>query len=352
VSHCHFLVPGSLDRPTGGSRYDRAIVEGLRQAGQPVVVHELAGEYPGADPAAEAAVAEALRQIPPGTPTVVDGLVLGALPTCFAAESGHLPTIALIHHPLGEETGLSHTQADALLRQERAALATVNAVLATSEFTAGRLRELGLYRGAVHIAPPGVQRADVIRIRPNGDLVQLLCIGSITPRKGQDVLVEALHQLSDCDWQCHLIGDTRLNATFARQVKAQISRYDLTERITLPGALSADALEQAYQAADLFVLPSHYEGYGMVITEAIAHGLPIVTTTGGALATTLPPTAGLATPPGDATALATALRQVITDPHRHDQLARGARIARETLADWQPAIATVMALVQEMNQDA
>jgi UDP-N-acetylmuramate-alanine ligase len=113
-----------------------------------------------------------------------------------------------------------------------------------------------------------------------------------------------------------------------------------------------DALEQAYQAADLFVLPSHYEGYGMVITEAIAHGLPIVTTTGGALATTLPPTAGLATPPGDATALATALRQVITDPHRHDQLARGARIARETLADWQPAIATVMALVQEMNQDA
>lgn len=320
--------------------------------GHRVVVHELAGEYPSADPAAAAAVSAALSQIPPGTPTVVDGLVLSGLPTLFAAESHHLPTIALIHHPLGEETGLSQTQVDTLLQREQAALATVEAVIATSAFTADRLGELGLYRGPVHIAPPGVRPASVAPIRGTSDRLQLLCVASITPRKGQDVLVDALHQLSDCDWQCQLVGEPNLDASFARRVNEQIARYGLTARISLRGALPAEALEEAYQTADLFILPSHYEGYGMVITEAIAHGLPIVTTTGGALATTLPADAGLAVPPGEASALASALRRVITEPDRRAQLAHGARIARETLADWQPAVNTISAVIQETTPDA
>lgn len=352
MTHCHFLVPGSLDRPTGGSRYDRAIVEGLRQTGHPVVVHELAGRYPAGDEAAATAVRTALAGIPAGTPTVIDGLVLGSLPTVFAEKARHLPLIGLIHHPLADETGLTQSEAHSLLQQERAALQTVRAVIATSAFTAGRLQTLGLTTRTVQTAPPGVIPGPLSVCRETPTPSRLLCVASLTPRKGQDHLIEALSRITDLAWHATLVGDIRLDPDYAAQVAERIKSLGLGTRMTLTGALDADALERAYQAADVFVLPSHYEGYGMVITEAIARGLPIVTTTGGALATTLPAGSGLAVPPGDTNALATALARILGDPSLYQRLAAGARAARQNLAGWPPTVDVFARLLEEMTTDA
>lgn len=352
MTHCHFLVPGSLDRPTGGSRYDRAIVEGLRQAGHRVGVHELKGRYPTGDMTAAAAVRGALADIPPGTPTVVDGLVLGSLPTLFAREAGHLPLIGLIHHPLGEETGLTEADANTLLAQERAALRRVQTVVATSAFTAGRLQALALTSRAIRTAPPGVAPGPLSTHRETASPTRLLCVASVTPRKGQDTLIKALSQITELAWSAQLVGDTRLDPVYAARVTSQVDALGLGTRVTLTGALDAAALERAYQAADLFVLPSHYEGYGMVITEAVARGLPVVTTTGGALATTLPPQCGVAVPPGDADALASALARVLGDPPLYQRLAAGARAVRQHLAGWSPTVEIFARLIEEMTEHA
>jgi glycosyltransferase involved in cell wall biosynthesis len=106
------------------------------------------------------------------------------------------------------------------------------------------------------------------------------------------------------------------------------------------------ALHAHYAAADVFVLPSLYEGYGMVVTEAVAHGLPVVTTDGGALAHTLPPGAGLQVPAGDVAALQAALQRVLTDAALREQLAAGARAAAAALPGWPQQAARFAAVLE------
>ncbi|MBS3785511.1 MAG: glycosyltransferase family 4 protein, partial [Gammaproteobacteria bacterium] len=162
------------------------------------------------------------------------------------------------------------------------------------------------------------------------------CIGSITPRKGQDVLVEALAQLTTAApvWHCQLIGSTELAPGFAKAITQQIEQAGLTDRIKLRGALDADALSNAYATADCLILPSRYEGYGMVITEAIAHGLPVITTTAGALANTLPADAGLAVSPDNAAALQDTIQTFLSDQSLQQRLRDGALQARRHLTPW------------------
>ncbi|MCR9219035.1 MAG: glycosyltransferase family 4 protein [Alphaproteobacteria bacterium] len=346
----HVLVPGRLDRRTGGSIYDRRMVEGLRAAGRSVTVRELPGDWPAPDDAAQAAYEAALAAAPDGALVVVDGLVFGAAPDIAARHAERLTLIALVHHPLCDEEGVSPDAAERLFESERAALAEAAAVIATSPFTARRLGAFGLEPAAVWVAAPGVDPAPLAS-GGRGSGVRLLCAATLIPRKGHADLLRALARLADLDWRLDCVGAADLHPPTAEAVRRLTEELGLSERVAWRGEVDEAGLAAAYDAADLFVLPSRYEGYGMVVTEALARGLPVVTTTGGALADTLPPEAGLAVPPGDVAALADALRRAVGDRALRAELAAGARWARDALSPW-PAQAARFAGVLRAIEEA
>lgn len=285
----HLLVPGSIDQPTGGYAYDRAIVETLRRDGIAVIVHELAGQFPLGDQTAQAAGACALAACGDGETVVVDGLALPALGPLLRAACSRLRVIALIHHPCHLETGLSEALARRLEERERAALEACAAVVVTSGHTRAMLAHLDMAVGKpVHVVRPGViasrfEGPAVPRSRRSAGPVRLLCVASVIARKGHDVLVEALARMERelapafqdwPDWRLTCVGALDRAPDVVAAVKAAISRHGLAGKIRLEGTQPRARIEQAYSQADIFVLASRYEGYGMVLAEAMAHGLP------------------------------------------------------------------------------
>ena len=155
----------------------------------------------------------------------------------------------------------------------------------------------------------------------------------VTPRKGHDVLVEALDRIRDLPWACVCAGSLDRGGDFPDRVRERAAQLGLESRVLFLGELDARELDRAYETASLFVLPSRFEGYGMALTEALARGLPIVSTQAGAIPGTVPPGAGVLVPPDDAGALASALRELLTDATRMDALSREARRVATSLPD-------------------
>ncbi|MES1948311.1 group 1 glycosyl transferase [Salinisphaera sp. C84B14] len=339
-----FLVAGAIDQPTGGYFYDRAIVGGLRSDGIDVDVIELDGVFPVPDSAAISALDRALAACAPNTSIVIDGLAAGGLPEVVERHAANRSLVVLVHHPLCDETGLAADTRQRLLEAERRTLACAARVVVTSQFTARRLVALNLAEESrITVVEPGVRPAIQARTASQGPC-RLLCVASLTPRKGHRLLVEALAQVADLDWRCDFVGDDQRDANEARAVREAIEHHGLAERIRVHGPQDSESIDAHYAAADVFVLASYYEGYGMVIDEAVAHGLPIVTTTGGALADTFPTGAGMSVAPGDANALAQALRTLIDDAEQRGCAAAAARSARARQRDW-PAVARRFAAV-------
>ncbi|MCP1314245.1 glycosyltransferase [Halomonas sp. 707D7] len=334
------MVAGSLDQRTGGYVYDARMVEALRRHGFAVDVAQLDGHFPDACDVATRAFDQTLDALGDEERIIVDGLVMGALPASVARHAPRLDITALVHHPLGDEQGLDEATSKRLHLSELEGLSSVSRIIVTSGFTAARLEALAKAYGVEITAPvsvvePGVERAPMSPAAAEGEELRLLCVATLTPRKGQDVLVEALSRVRAEAWRCDLFGGNR-DAAFTERVEGLIARHELS-RVTLHGECDAATLEAAYQGAHVLVLPSWYEGYGMVITEALAHGLPVITTTGGALAQTLPHDAGLSVAPGDVEALTTKLECFLSDSELRHRLREGAIMAREALVDWQAA---------------
>jgi glycosyltransferase involved in cell wall biosynthesis len=321
------IVPGRLNQLTGGYLYDRHISEGLRSRGHTVSIVELV-------PSDRAA---ALAEFADGTTTVIDGLALPDLEQAIMAHWRRLRLIALVHHSLAEETGLSRTAAEGLRRLEAATLQRFCGVVCPSPKTAAAVENYGVSPDRVFVIPPGTAKPER-SLRPRrGSVRLLLCVASLVPRKGHQVLVSALSRIRDLDWQLLCIGSLDRDRRTVWTLCRMISEARLGRRITLAGEQPPQVVMRAYQAADIFVLPSFHEGYGMAFAEAMAHGLPIVATNIGAIPETVPREAALLVPPGDAAALARALRRVIAQPALAACLAAGSRAAGARLPDWRQA---------------
>ncbi|MEU4446446.1 glycosyltransferase family 4 protein [Actinosynnema sp. NPDC050801] len=320
----HFVLPGGVDDPTspsGGNVYDRRAVEGLRALGGQVREIAVPGAWPQPGEGARRELGRALAGIGDGAVVLLDGLVACGVPEVVVPHARRLRLVVLVHLPLADETGLAPADAARLDAAERECLRAASAVVATSPAAARRLAEHhGL--AAVHVVTPGTDPAPPATGTDGAS--RLLCVASVTPRKGHDVLVEALAEVADLPWTCAFVGPVRW------PVGELVDRHGLGDRIELTGPLGGEALARAYATADLFVLPSRAETYGMVVTEALARGVPV-------LASSVPDalgTGGLLLPAGDVPALARALRRWFTDGQWRRELRGRALARRRELSTW------------------
>lgn len=310
------VVPVGVEEPTGGNRYDLALAAALRDGGDEVRVcpcepHQLAG---------------VLRQPGPDR-TLIDGLVACSQPHALAASRAGV----LVHMPLALEGGLAAGRAAELASLERQALHHAAVVIATSHWSAAYLAgQHGLDRVAV--APPGTRPAPLV---PGSQPPLLLHLAALLPHKDQLGVVTALSRLRDLPWQAVLAGPADRDPDYAAAVRRAVREHGLTARVDLPGLVDGDG---AWAGVDLALLPSRTETFGMVVTEAMAHGIPALVSEGGAAeALGVAPSGdrpGMVVPAGDTDALTEALRRWLTDPHHRDVLRAAALARRATLTGW------------------
>ena len=338
----HVVLPdGYADpgRPSGGNGYDRRACAGLAGLGWDVRVATVAGSWPAGD---HDALTRVLTAIPDGETVLIDGLIASPSAAALLPHAHRLRLTVLLHMPLATagpyEAGL--------LRSERVVLGAARGVVVTSAWTREQvLDRFALPAGRVHVARPGVEPA---RLSPMGDGRRLLCVGAVAPHKCQDLLVDALAGLPDGAWECTFAGPLDRAPAYAARLRSRMDALGLGARIHLPGTLTGAALDRAYASADLLVVPSRTETYGMVVTEALARGVPVLTSTAGGLPEALghaPDGArpGLLVPPDDPPALTAALAQWLRDASLRHRLRTAAVARRPTLAGWDATAAALAA---------
>jgi glycosyltransferase involved in cell wall biosynthesis len=326
VTAVHFVVPDGIEdpaRPSGGNVYDRQLSRGLSAIGWSVREHEVPGFWSEPGAAAFAALDSAVRRIPDGAVVLIDGLIASSAPDVLVPQADRLRLVVLVHMPLGD-------------RREAAVLSAASAVVTTSEWSRRRLLELyGLAAQRVRVAEPGVDAAELAPGSETGEA--LLCVAAVTAGKGHDVLLDALATMDDLSWSCECVGRLDREPEFVEVMRQR-------GLVSFPGPRTGADLDRSYAAADLLVLASRAETYGMVITEALARGIPVVATDVGGATEALGQGArpGLLVPPDDAEALADALRAWLGDAELRRRLRTAARERRESLPAWS-ATATAVA---------
>lgn len=342
-----FIVPGDLRSATGGYIYDRRILEGLRASGWRVAVHALDASFPFPTPRALDHARDVFSGISDGALTVVDGLAFGAMPEVVSQHAKRLRIVALVHHPLANENGLSTEIAHQLAQSERAALRSARHVVVTSEATADALIAYDVPRGSISVVMPGTDEAPLARGSADG-VLNLLCVATLIPRKGHDVLIDSLHALAGLSWRLTCAGSLVRSPETAARVRSKVREAGLAGRVDFPGELSGGELARLYESADLFVLPTRYEGYGMAVAEALAFGVPVVSTRTGGIPALVGERAGLLVPPDDRVSFERALARVLADNALLAALREGARESRGRLPRWPQSCARMSQVLEEV----
>ncbi|MGQ5261237.1 glycosyltransferase family 4 protein [Micromonospora sp. ZYX-F-536] len=339
----HVVLPGDIDdpaTPSGGNVYDRRICRGLGEQGWSVREHPVRGAWPHPDPVDRSALARLLAATPDDAVVLLDGLIASTVPDLLAPHARRLRLVVLVHMPLDDDA-------------EAAALATARVVVTTSEWTRRRLlARHPLPADRVRAAPPGVTAAPAVPGSAAGN--RLLCVAAVTRHKGHDVLVDALSTLAGLPWTLVCAGTLAREPELVHRLRERLAGAQVADRVRLAGPLTGAALDAEYAAADLLVLPSRGETYGMVVTEALARGLPVLGTEVGGLPEALGHAPGgdrpgLLVPPDDPAALAGALARWLGDDTLRTRLRRAALARRETLTDWPVTTALLAAALEEVT---
>ncbi|QNE35765.1 glycosyltransferase family 4 protein [Leifsonia shinshuensis] len=334
VTDVYFLVPDTIDDPrrvSGGNRYDQRVRDGLRAEGWRVHMMLVTGRGAGW-------TARALAALPEGALALVDGLLVAREPEALVAHRSRLRVVVLAHMvaaPTATGDGM-------LGDRDLAALRSARRIVATSAWTRSELLEQDAADPhRIVVAHPGVDPAPATT--PSEDGGRLLCVAAVAPHKGQDLLLRALAGFADRDgWTCTLVGSLDVDPGFVEALTSVIDAAGLTGRIRFAGVLDPDALSAAYGEADLVVLPSRSESYGMAVAEALAHGVPVLATgVGGIPEAIARPDAAMIVPPDDPWALHVVLQQWWASATRRDALKAAALEAREAGRSWEDATAVV-----------
>jgi glycosyltransferase involved in cell wall biosynthesis len=335
----HVVAPEGFDdpgQPTGGNIYDRRVCAGLAEAGWEVLVDTVGAAWPVPDSGARADLARTVAAIPDGEIALIDGLIASPTAAQLLPHAGRVSMTVLLHMPLA--TAIDTRDDASAQRSERAVLGAATGVVVTSEWSRQQvLTRYGIPADRVHVARPGVDRVATHAQPVRGHLI---CVGTLGRHKGQDLLVEALAGLGDLDWHCLLAGPLDRDPDFVGHLQARVTQLGYGNRVRLTGVMTGAALSHAYSTADLLVAPSRSETYGMAVTEALAHGLPVIAAAAGGLPEALGSAAdgarpGQLVPPGDSAALAAAIREWLGDERLRHRLRAAAGKRRSNLRGWE-----------------
>jgi glycosyltransferase involved in cell wall biosynthesis len=343
----YFAYPGDLETQTGGYHYDRRLVDELR--GLELEVETLSLPLSSINPDQQTLnrVQQIFASLPDQAVVIIDGLAFGVLDDMAMAEAQRLRLVALCHHPLALETGLNDAEKQKLLASERKALGYTRATIVTSHHTRQILiDQFDLPAKKIIAALPGTDPAPFAPC--DGDPIRLLTVATLTRRKGHDVLINSLAALKSLNWQARFVGGSNFDPDWANSLQAQVMSLELSRRIHFAGSVANTQAE--YQLADVFVLPSRFEGYGMVFAEALAAGLPVIAARAGAIPQVVPESAGLLVEPDDTQALTEALQQVLTNEPLRRNLQAGARAAAATLTSWTDTAKLVAHKIKEVRK--
>jgi glycosyltransferase involved in cell wall biosynthesis len=348
MSSLVFIVPGSLESRTGGYEYDRRIIAGLRDRGWSIDVHELDDSFPAPTPAARDHAAGVFAAIGDGASVLVDGLALGALPDEIERAAARLRVVGLVHLPLAAEIGLDCETAARFKATEQRALAAAALVVVTGRATVAALERYGVEPERIVVVEPGADRAPLAH-GSGGSSAELLCVATANPGKGHDILFRALAMVPHRNWHLSCVGSLERHPPTVEVLRATLRETGLTDQVSLVGERDAAGLNAFYDRADLFVLATLHETYGMAVAEALARGLPVISTATGAITALVGDDAGVLVPPGDVAALAEALSYVLGDARVRAQFAVGARRARERLPTWDEAFGKMSAALERVT---
>lgn len=351
----YFAIPGDPNTITGGYGYDREIIAGLRRLGMMVIAIRLSDEFPRPSAQALAQTAKIFADLPAGATVIVDCLAFGVMDEIAAAECNRLHLIALCHHPLALETGVAPEQVNVLRKSETRALQAARAVLVTSAATQRLLIEdFAIPADKITLAPPGTRRPqqaispqNIVRSAPVERTPVLLTLATLTRRKGHDILITALATIRHLNWRARFVGGMDFDPQWTAGLRAEVARNELDGRVEFVGSVQ-DPTEELLNA-DIFVLPSRFEGYGMAFAEALAFGLPVVGARAGAVPDLVPADAGILVSPDQPEELAAALTRLLTDPVFFQQLQTGAVHAAQSLPTWEASANTVAGLLRNVS---
>lgn len=342
------VVPGSLDTRTGGYIYDRRMVDALRAREWSIGVRELDASFPRPSTSAREHARGVFGGIPSGTVTLVDSLALGAISEIVASHASRLRIVALVHLPLSADIGLDREAAARFETTERRAFQAAALVIVTGRATVPLLARYGLPEGRIVVVEPGTAGAPLAH-GSNGSPLRLLSVATLHPGKGHEDLLAALAAVPSHDWHLTCAGSLTRHPPTVDRVRAVVRRLGLDDHVSLAGDLEEPALAECYDRADLFVLATRQETYGMAVAEALAHGLPVVSTTTGAIPDLVGDDAGLLVTPGDTQGLTAALSRVLGDADLRASCAAGARRARARLATWDQAAVKMSAALESIG---
>ncbi len=347
--HILFIIPGDINLPTGGYRYDREIINAWKNSGVEVSLISIKGNYPFPTKADKQSALEEIEKLPKANIAVVDGLLGGASPEFLEKLSKALPVVALIHHPLCLENGLDKKSAKSLENNEQVGLQFASAIVTTSPATTQTVSNLFKYEKTnIHNVLPGVERGEISDGSKNST-TNLLCVGSVIKRKGHKDLLLALANITHLDWHLDCIGSTDFDQTLFAELKQTLEAKSLANKITFHGSVSEEIISQAYENADIFVLPSLYEGYGMAYAEAIVRGLPVIATKAGAIPDTVPETCGILVEPSDIQALSNALEKMISDKALRNQYREATLQAEPFFPTWQSSSKAFLQILKDIS---
>ncbi len=344
-----FITVGDTGRLTGGYLYNARVLAGLRERG--IDVEELVAS--GASPTEQEEAAYRLGSL--FDPRRFDVIVVDALARIVCAS--HLdpwreacPVVAMVHElpsvaaPDSAPASPDREIEEPLLRADR--------LIAVSDYGSSVLQERGVPAGRIHVVPPGFDRLSSANAATepaarDGASVRALCVAQWIPRKGILELVQAWTARERAGAVLELIGETDPGSGYTASVRAVIADSPGAS-ITVRGAVNDAALAAAYAAADLFVLPSSYEGYGIVYAEALAHGLPVIACDVGPVPELVGTEAALLVPPGDVGALSGALDLLLVDPTLRDRMATAAHRRAKHLPRWKDTVVAFREVLKEI----
>jgi glycosyltransferase involved in cell wall biosynthesis len=346
----HFLIPGDYQTLTGGNIYNRNIIKGLKDRGYEIILNELEDDFPFPNEKTLARCRAVLNNIPQGEPIVIDSLALGSLLPVLMDFYGKYPIISLIHIPFAFNEDIAATQRDILAQQEKNVLTMSSAIVVTSNYTAKIISGWLKFPPSIYVVPPGVEFERRKFYWPPYPQ-RLICVSNYMPNKGQYILLKALTSLKKLNWKLTCYGNKNFNPRYVDSLLSVVDKYGLGDRVLINNSVSGKELENAYLDSDICVLPSYFETYGMVLSEALAHGIPVIASTGGGIRDTVPISMGLFFKPGDISELQSVIRSILTDSWLYQRLSSETALYYKKAITWKDSVNKFDEIIKEVIQN-